>query len=159
MEQSIFQTVEKVRNLTLQTLEKMPEDIADIVPDGYNNNIRWNFGHIAVVHEKLTIGALGEKINIPESFINYFAPGTKPADWKNPPPSLKEIASVLKEQNSRIKQILSGRLEEKLPVPFTTSSGMKFSTAVETLTFSLFHEGMHLETVKRIYRNLKGKKS
>lgn len=147
-----------IRNITLQSIQRIPENVADIVPAGFNNNIRWNFGHIAFIQERLVIDALGEEMKVPKEFETFFNAGTKPADWTPQPPTFEEIASVLADQSRRIKELLAGRLEDKLPTPFTNRAGITFYTAGETLLFSFFHEGMHLETIKRIYWEIKNGK-
>ncbi|WP_156290060.1 DinB family protein [Oceanobacillus salinisoli] len=151
MEKTIFNYVEKVREITENSLKRIPEEYADIVPKGFNNNIRWNFGHIAFVQDKLTYSVLGEDIQVPKEFETYFRPKTKPADWEGTPPTFSEISAVLAEQKGRIRETIKGRLEEKLPTPFTNSAGVTFYTVGETLLFSCFHEGLHLESIKKIY--------
>ncbi|MFC3041132.1 DinB family protein [Virgibacillus xinjiangensis] len=155
MEQLLFDHMEKVRKITLQSISRIPEEAADHIPEGFRNNIRWNFGHIAFIQEKLAYGVLGEETKIPDRFAGFFAPGTSPSDWEGKPPSLEEIEQVLTEQLERIKGTHHGRVEDELPEPFTNSAGITFSTAGETLMFNSFHEGMHLEAVKQIYRQWK----
>ena len=103
MEQTIIQHMETVRSLTEQTMKKIPEEISNIIPIGFNNNIRWNFGHIAFVQEKLVFASLGEEMNIPKEYEQLFGAGTKPAEWKVTPPSFIEIGEILTDQKSRIK--------------------------------------------------------
>lgn len=154
MEELILRHMETVRGITEKTIEKMPEAIADIVPPGFANNIRWNFGHIAFVQERLVFGILGEVMSLPPAYETFFAPGTKPEEWKETPPTLVEIAEVLKEQKKRIAQFIPGRWHDKLPTPFTNRAGITLYTAGEALLFSFYHEAMHIETIKRIYRAL-----
>ncbi|MFC2949088.1 DinB family protein [Virgibacillus sediminis] len=157
MEQLIFNHMDKVRDMTIQTIDRIPEELVDQVPEDSRNNIRWNFGHIALIQEKLAYGVLGEEAKVPENFSDYFAPGSSPADWQGTPPSLEQIEEVLDEQRERIKRSHLGKLEEELPEPFTNSAGITFHTAGDTLMFSFFHEGLHLEAVKQIYRRLRKK--
>ena len=77
MEQTIIQHMETVRGITEKTMKKIPEEILDIIPHGFNNNIRWNFGHIAFVQEKLVYGILGKEMNIPKEYEQLFCAGTK----------------------------------------------------------------------------------
>lgn len=117
MEQTIFDHMETVRSITEKSIQRIPEEMADVIPEGFNNSIRWNFGHIAYVQEKLVFGISGEKMNVPMNYERLFGAGTKPAEWTEPPPSFKEIAAVLTGQKSRIKTFLHGRLDQKLPRP------------------------------------------
>jgi DinB superfamily len=158
MEQTIIHHMETVRGITEQTIKRIPEEIADIIPKGFNNNIRWNFGHIAFVQEKLVFGLLGEEMSIPKNYEQFFAAGTKPAEWEGTPPSFAELAVILTEQKARIKDfIIKGRLHEKLPNPFTNRGGITFYTVGEAFLFSFYHEALHIETIKRLYRSISSK--
>ncbi|MDQ0243527.1 hypothetical protein J2S09_001072 [Bacillus fengqiuensis] len=157
MEQTIIHHMETVRKITERTMEKMPEEISDIIPDGFNNNIRWNFGHIAFVQEKLVFGLLGKEMGLPENYEQLFGAGTKPTEWEETPPSFAEIAMILTEQKTRIKDFIQGRLHEKLPTPFTNRSGIKFYTVGEVFLFSFYHEALHIETIKRLYQSISSK--
>lgn len=154
MEQTIFNHMETVRGITEKSIERIPEEISDIIPEGFNNNIRWNFGHIAFVQDKIVFGILGEEMKVPKNYENLFGAGTKPSDWAVTPPSFTEIAAVLADQKSRIKAFLPGRLDEKLAKPFTNRGGITFYTAGEAFLFSFYHEAMHIETIKQIYKSI-----
>jgi hypothetical protein len=155
METLIFNHMETVRDITLQMIQRIPEEMSDVVPKGFNNNIRWNFGHIAYIQERLVFELLGEDPKTPKEFVQFFGGGTKPADWEGEPPTFSEIRTVLTEQKTRIRDFLAGRLHEQLLTPFTNKGGITFYTAGEALLFSFYHEALHVETIKRIYRFLK----
>ncbi|MBD1383088.1 DinB family protein [Metabacillus arenae] len=154
MEQTIIHHMETVRRITLQTIKKIPEEISDIIPKGFNNNIRWNFGHIAFVQEKLVFGLLGEEMNIPKDYEQFFGAGTKPVEWEEIPPPFADIAEVLTEQKTRIKDFIQGRFHEKLPTPFTNRGGITFYTVGEAFLFSFYHEALHTETIQRLNRSI-----
>jgi hypothetical protein len=42
-----------VRTSTIRSVEGLDEKLADIIPKGFNNNIRWNLGHIYLMQERL----------------------------------------------------------------------------------------------------------
>ncbi|MEI4768084.1 DinB family protein [Psychrobacillus sp. FJAT-51614] len=155
LEQKIFHQMETVRGLTEKSINKIPEEIANIVPQGFNNNIRWNFGHIAYIQEKLVYGVLGEQMSLPQEYEKLFSAGTKPADWEQTPPTLEEISVVLTEQKSRVKKSLQGNFDKELPKPFTNKAGITFPTLGDTFLFSFYHEALHMEAIKRIYLECK----
>lgn len=144
-----------VRGLTEKSIQQIPEELADIIPMGFTNNIRWNFGHIVYIQEKLVFGVSGEKMILPEAFEVFFSAGTKPADWIGIPPSIAEISNELIAQKQRIKDYLPGNLQKRLPEPFTNKAGITFHTLGETFLFSFYHEALHIEAIKRIYRAIK----
>lgn len=149
--------MEIVRGITEQMIKQIPEESLDIIPKGFSNNIRWNFGHIALVQEKLVFGILGEEMSTPKEYEQLFDPGTKPAEWEGTVPSFTEIAEILRSQNVRIKGFLSGRLQEKLQTPFTIQGGITFYTVGEILLYSFYHEALHIEAIKSLYRIISSK--
>ena len=155
MEQTIFQHMQIVRGITEKSILQIPEELADIIPTGFTNNIRWNFGHIAYIQEKLVFGVSGEKMTLPEAYEVFFSAGTKPADWMGTPPTLAEISDELIGQKQRITDYLSGNIQRTLPESFTNRAGITFHTLGETFLFSFYHEALHMETIKRIYRVIK----
>jgi hypothetical protein len=154
LEQTIFHHMETVREITERKIQEIPEDILDIIPHGFNNNIRWNFGHIAFVQEKLVYELLGEGMNIPKDYEQLFGAGTKPVEWQETPPSITEIAEILTEQKTRIKDFLKGRLHENLPTTFTNRGGITFYTVGEVFLYSFYHEALHIESIKRFYKSV-----
>lgn len=152
MEQTIFKNMENVRGLTMKVFERIPEEVMDVVPGGFNNSIRWNLGHIAYIQDRHVYIAAEEPIGLPDSFEQYFKPGTKPADWIGAPPTLSEIKEALATQPARIKQSREGQLHEALPKPYTNLLGVTFYTKGELLLFNFYHEALHAEAIKHIYR-------
>ena len=150
MEKIFYRHMDQVRELTLKAIKQIPENLADEIPNGFNNNIRWNFGHIAYTQEKLCFMLLGIEMGVPDTYETYFAAGTKPAKWRETPSTLEEIAQVLVEQSHRIKQTFP--IEQSLPKPFTNKMGVTFNTSTEALLFSFYHEGIHMETIRRLYK-------
>ncbi|QNG59487.1 DinB family protein [Bacillus sp. PAMC26568] len=155
MEQTIMKHMEIVRGITESSLNRIPEEKSDLIPQGYNNNIRWNFGHIAYIQEKLVFELAGAKTGIPGYFKDFFSAGTKPAEWEGTPPSFTEISEVLIDQKNRLHTFIPDHFHKELATPFTNRAGITFYTVGETFLFSFYHEGMHMETIKRIYRAIK----
>ncbi len=153
MEDFLFKQLKFVRTVTLKAVNEMTEDVADTIHEGFRNNIRWNLGHIYLVHERFAFHFLGLPLIIPTNYLDLFAMGTTPLNWTIRPPALSELIQMLSEQPERISTLVDNRLDEKIEKPYTTSSGLTLETPREFLTFSLYHEGMHLSCMK-IYKAL-----
>lgn len=154
MEHFLLDQLAFVRNQTLNLLEGVSEEMADRVPKGFNNTIRWNIGHIYVVVERFAFQYVGLPQNLPEGFKEQFENGTSPLHThKFRTPTLTELEDLLKAQQLRIQESLLDRLDEKIIPPYTTSAGMTLETPKQFLTFNLFHEGMHLSVIK-LYKKL-----
>lgn len=154
MEQFLFNQLAFVRNQTLNLLEGVSEEMADRIPEGFRNTIRWNLGHIYVVVERYAFQYLGLPQHIPNGFKEQFEYGTSPLNAHiYRVPTLSELENLLKAQQVRIQETLADRLEVKIIPPYTTSAGMTLETPKQFLTFNLYHEGMHL-TIIKLYKTL-----
>jgi hypothetical protein len=80
MNEFILDQLEFVRTATLSAVEGLSDTEANVVPQGFNNNILWNLGHIYLVQERIFHFAQ-EPLNIPEGFAKFFGSRIKPADW------------------------------------------------------------------------------
>ncbi|QKG83674.1 DinB family protein [Kroppenstedtia pulmonis] len=154
MDQAVFKQMEWIRNqLTVKLAEETNPEILDRIPSGFNNSIRWNLGHILHAQEQMVFGLAGEQVTLPESYEGLFGNGTKPGDWTTEPPSLETLIDALKEQPARIQQAFSDRLETPLVKPF-----LSYETIGEIISFSLFHEGVHIGVIKGLQNALKGER-
>lgn len=151
----VLRQVEVVRAITLQRLESITEDVADIMPKGFNNTIRWNFGHILIVQDQLASNFAGLPQQLSPEFVTLFGNRTKPSEWQVEPPTLETLSYELKRQTAYIKESLGNRLQEKAKKSFVRL-GFRMETIGEILTFSLHHEGMHTGVIYAIQRAIEG---
>ncbi|MGM0875239.1 MAG: DinB family protein [Bacillota bacterium] len=152
MENYIFKQLRFVRDNTIRHVAEMNDETSLFIPEGFNNNIKWNLGHIYFVQEKFAFHFTGEKMKMPDHFTELFSPGTKPDHWGEPVPPIHELIQLLENQVNRIEQALELRMKESVEQPYTTSTGLTLSTVEEFLSFCLYHEGMHFDAIKSIKR-------
>ncbi|SDJ65417.1 DinB family protein [Sediminibacillus albus] len=108
----LFNQLNSYRNELLETVEGVTEREADIIPEPFNNNIRWNLGHV-YLDQFLWIAEVNkEKAAVPDNFHSWFGFGTSPADFDTETPALETLKSMLKQQPTYIKDMFSSRLEE-----------------------------------------------
>jgi uncharacterized damage-inducible protein DinB len=151
----LLRQVEVVRAITLQKLDSITEDVADIMPKGFNNTIRWNVGHILIVQDQLASNFAGLPQQLSLEFVTLFGNRTRPSEWQVEPPTLQALSYELKKQTAYIKESLGNRLQEKAIKPFVRL-GFKMETIGEILAFSLHHEGMHTGVIYAIQRAIEG---
>jgi len=146
----LFNQLKVIRSNTINVVKEVSEGQADLVPEGFNNNIRWNLGHVYLAQEQFAFGFISEPMRMPDGFAELFGRDTKPSEWKIQPPTLLELIKLLADQTSRIKEVLDNRLAEVVANPFKMPSGITLKTIGEFLTFSMYHEGMHVQTIKML---------
>ncbi|HJV46844.1 MAG TPA: DinB family protein [Bacillota bacterium] len=142
----LLNQVELVRALTLETFDSLTEEMADIIPAGFNNNIRWNLGHILIVQDQLAAQFASIPAQLPIDFMTLFGNHTSPRDWNRQVPTLEQLANELRNQVGHIRGHLENRLEEAARKPFKRLD-YRMETIGEILAFSLHHEGLHLGVI------------
>ncbi|MBW5469790.1 DUF664 domain-containing protein [Brevibacillus formosus] len=145
----LFQQLEDYRQETLKAINGLTDEDANIIPEGFSNNILWNLGHIYLDQYLWIAHLTKETIPIPPGFNEWFSFGTKPADWDTPPPNLEVLVTLLQEQPQKIQAAYKDRLEEEFPA---TESGMH--TIAQVLVRTIYHEGAHLASLNTIRRFL-----
>ena len=123
-----------MNGLTLEQLNRVPE--------GLNNNVIWNAGHVIATSELLTYGLGGHRTPSGRDFIDRYRKGTRP----EAPVSLAEVDLIKAELlagSQRLREDYA-RLDWTTYTPYTTSFGVGFENVEEALTFNNMHETLHL---------------
>ena len=70
---------------TRQTLaalvDALPEEALTTIPEGFNNHILWNVGHLVVTQQVLVYGLSSLQPNVSAEMMGAFRKGTSPRDW------------------------------------------------------------------------------
>jgi uncharacterized damage-inducible protein DinB len=145
----LFNQLQSYRSEILGVLEDVTSEKGDLIPNGFNNNIRWNLGHIYLDQYLWIQAVTKEKADVPEEFNRWFGYGTSPAKFNHDTPSIEKLKPLLENQPEDIKRLYGDRLEEEFP---PTEMGMH--TIEQVLIRTIFHEGMHLQTILDIKKCL-----
>jgi hypothetical protein len=145
----LFEQLKTYRNELLTEVEEVTEEEADLIPEGFNNNIRWNLGHV-LLDQYLWIQALTkEELPLPAAFNDWFGFGTNPSRFTVETPKLPELLGLLRRQPDDILERNRYRLEQEFP-----STDMGMHTIEQVLVRTIFHEGLHLGAIQAIKRQL-----
>ncbi|MCA1321416.1 DinB family protein [Bacillus tianshenii] len=150
-EQLLFKQMDFVRSRTLKMMETTSEELADHMPSGFRNSIRWNAGHIFLTQNTLMYSFGGGDHHVPEHYFSLFEMNTSPLDWKSDPPSISELKVRLSIQPDRIRREFSGKLDEKIIRPFQIGD-YRLETLAEVLAFANWHEGLHQGVINGLKR-------
>lgn len=153
-EEMLFQQMRFIRQRTLAALDATPEEMLLTIPEGFNNNLLWNYAHIYVTLDNLMYSFLNEKHTILPHYLELFSRGSSPTYWNGETPPISEIREFLVSQPDRIVETFAGRLSEKGEKPFTLGPTVQFTTLGEILGFANFHEGVHQGSIIGLKRAL-----
>ncbi|MBM0066309.1 DinB family protein [Alkalicoccobacillus gibsonii] len=130
------------REWLLTTVEDITEEEADIIPPAFNNNIRWNLGHIYLDQYNWIRALTKEPTGVPDAYEQWFGFGTSPANFQANTPGLPELKQLLSNQPEHLRKTYGNRLTEIFP---PTEMGME--TIEQVLIRTIYHEGMHLQAI------------
>ena len=135
------------RNNFIKKVDGLNRMIVDVQPKGFNNTIHWMIGHVLTVAEQFMFSFPKNSTHLPESYLQLFGNGTKPADWSSDVPSVEELLEQLKDQLNRIKDIPADRYNAALEKPI-----LGFETVGELTNMAIFHEANHLGQIQAMAR-------
>ncbi|WP_286230427.1 DinB family protein [Neobacillus mesonae] len=147
MSELLIKSYETARRFFIKNVEALDESILHVQPEGFNNSIHWHVGHVLTVAEQFVFGFPKKSNNLPANYLELFGNGTKPADWNEDIPSVKDLTAQLEDQIKRIKEIPANSFDQKLPEPFLGQE-----TVGELTSFAVFHEALHLGKIQEMKR-------
>lgn len=144
MTEQIFNFIIQTRQAFIQLVDSLTIDELNHIPEGFNNNIIWNFGHIVVSTQSLCYVRTGIKTDA--SWIKYnddFKRESKPSRFINADEvnELKALAlSTIKDIQSDYHNGIFDKVQ-----PFATSTyKVEMNTFGEILVTTAGHDNIHL---------------
>jgi hypothetical protein len=145
--------IERIRNARIYLLgliEDLTIEQLNEIPEGYNNNIIWNLGHMIASQQSICYLRSGVKMFVDEEYPALYKPGTIPNKF------------VEGAEADRMKKLFITVIDqfgidhEKglfLNHPhWKTSYGMEVANIEEAISFVLFHEGLHVGYIMALRR-------
>ena len=143
MSQVAVEIHRQVRSSILTAVEGLSAEQLHAMPDGYDNNIAWNLGHIMVVQQRILYGSSGLPLSVSEEMIPLYLPNTSPADWQTTPDAEALVAMLMPQQEQLEEDYAAGRFSENEFSEFRTRSGLALGDLDAVLTFNIYHESQH----------------
>jgi hypothetical protein len=131
MSQQNFVTL--LDSLTLEQINKIPQ--------GYNNNLVWNFAHIVATLQMLCYFRAGLPLPLDEHFVTMYKVGTKPEG----PVTAEQYATIKVYASEGLNKL---KADHKAGVfkafkPYKTLTGIEINTIGFAVTYVVHHHGIH----------------
>ena len=134
--------ITKARLGLINTINELTIDQLNEIPQGYNNNIIWNMGHLIATHQVICYRRAGIDTVVDADFVNTYAPGTRPERFITPEEVLR-IQELFFTTLERFEQDLQTDLFDNY-TPWTTRAGVEINNISDADAFLPYHEGMHV---------------
>lgn len=139
----IFKYIRRNRELFLNLINGLSIEQLNKIPEGFNNNIIWNYGHAVISTEALCYLRSGVQPDIAIPFLDKYQKGSKPEGFVSQEEinTLNELA--ISSLNKIEKDIVQGVFENIIPYS-TATYGYEMGSIDEIITCCLAHEALHL---------------
>jgi hypothetical protein len=115
------------------------------IPEGFKNNLIWNFGHVVVTQQLLNYALSGLPMYLSDTIVNKYRKGAKPEG------AVSEAEyEMLKKKAFDLIEVLKKDYEAGIFQTFksySTSYKVTLSSIHESVSFNNAHEALHLGTV------------
>ena len=137
-----FKTFRITRHHMLREIEGLSHEDMLVIPEGRDDNVLWNVGHLLCSLSRLTYVFSGQALPIPERYLELFGKGTSARNWTGDP----DPAEVLERFTALPAQIeadyLAGNFKNYEALQITP--GDTIASVEEAVAFHCFHEGLHI---------------
>jgi hypothetical protein len=138
----VFDITRLSRKIVAEYLQNYSLEQLNKVPEGFNNNLIWNIGHIVVVQQMLVYNLSGLPMMVSQEMVEKYKRGSKPENLVSQA-EVDEIRSLLFETINQTKADLNSKIF-KTYTEFTTLSGFTMRNVEDALAFNYYHEAMHI---------------
>lgn len=138
----LIDIIKQPRLLVLKEIENFSTEQLNKIPEGFNNNIAWNLGHMIAAQQGICYKRSGLDTTVTEEFFHAYKPGTKPEKFID----TAEI-TFIKEQLFITLEQLEADMNKGIFINYTqvmTRYGIELSSIDQAISFLPFHEGLHI---------------
>ncbi len=150
--ESVLKTLQACRGFFQKAVNDLSEEQLLEVPDGSNNNVLWNMGHIVYSNCGMTYRRCGLDMPIPEAYIDLFKAGSSPSDWADAPP-VKEVVDHFNTGTAKICEDYRAGVFKDFEA-FELMPGYKIESIEDVLAFNIFHESVHIGITSKLIKQL-----
>ena len=140
--QKTISILRQTRSNFIELLNGLSLEQINTIPQGYNNNIMWNFGHSLISQQSLCYVRPGFEAKVPQALISKYQRGSAPET----PADAAELELLKNLCSTSIDTLLEDYKAGFFAnfTPFTTSYGVELTNIEDTIKFLPVHEGLHL---------------
>jgi hypothetical protein len=142
-----------IRNNFKKLIEEIKIEDVNKTPNGFNNNILWNYGHAVATQNVLIYQRSGLEFSLPDDFIATYRKGTFPQELEDVKAEL-EIIHLFSEQSiAHLRKDLSEYKFSEYDT-YETSFGALLESHHDAMQFNNMHESMHLGCCMALKKSL-----
>ncbi|MFW0715940.1 DinB family protein [Pedobacter sp. N23S346] len=139
----VFEFIINSRKSFIQLIDGLTIEQLNKIPDGYNNNIIWNFGHIVVSTQTLCYvrtGILQDASTV--KFNEFYKKDTRPT-YTVTEREVAELRTIAMDSIKKIEEDYTNGIFANI-TPFPTATyGVELKSIEAVLTTTVGHDNLH----------------
>ena len=125
------------------------------IPDGFNNNLVWNFGHVIATQQILCYRNAGVKPVIEDEFIEKYKTGTRPEGFLDEK-GFEILKKYLLQTIDKFEEDSATNMFENYKAfDLKSYPGVRLKNIGDAAKFVSFHDGLHVGYSMALKRSLK----
>ncbi|MEP6683669.1 MAG: DinB family protein [Parafilimonas sp.] len=142
MTEFVFKYIRKNRELFLDLVNSLSIEQLNKIPDGFNNNIAWNFGHIVVSTQSLCYIRSGIKPDLEIPLKAKYGKDSKPESFITQQ-EIDELKNRMVATINMIEEDVNNNVFKKITPYSTATYAHEMHSIDEILTCTLAHDSLH----------------
>lgn len=147
-----FENIKKTRRFLLALISGLTAEELNEIPEGFNNNIIWNLGHLIAAQQRICYIRSGLTIIVEKKYFLQYLPGSRPERIidANEIETIKQLlTTTINQLESDYNSNLFLHLNYTL---FTTPYGVEIKNIDNAIDFLPYYEGLHCGYILAIKR-------
>ncbi len=137
-----FEILRTTRAFLLSLLDLLSSEQLNKIPAGFNNNVIWNVAHMVAAQQGVCYVRAGLPLVIEDAFFQNYKPDTHPAAALSET-QITEIKKLLFSTIDTLEMDYNEGLFNANPA-WTNRYGVEHENIEQSITFLLFHDGLHI---------------
>lgn len=135
--------IRKTRSLLLENLKDLSVEQFNHIPEGFNNNIIWNLGHMVAAQQGVCYIRAGLTPPAGEDFFNTYKTGTKPEKFVDNT-GVEDIKTLLFTTIDQFETDYNDHLFDGYTAWSLARYGVELANIDDAISFLSFHDALHL---------------
>lgn len=136
-----FELIEQTRHNFSSLMHHFDIEEINKIPEGFSNNLIWNFGHILVSQQLLCYRLSELECLVPEELINKYRKGSKPVSFIDKD-EFQLIDDLLDNTYHQLVENYNDKIFTEYQ-DYTTSYNVTLYSIEEAIQFNVLHEALH----------------
>jgi hypothetical protein len=144
----VFEVTKNNRKAVLALVKTLTMEQLNQIPNGFNNNILWNVGHMVAIQQLIVYGLGKVPFTVENEMVMSFKNKTQPERAYTREEADRIMAVFVSTAEQMEEDYMAGKFVDVTPF-ISKSHNATYEGAEGLITFNMFHEGLHTGVIQK----------